>query len=492
MELSTKFCWPLWLTLNYSLVLPTVLASWRPEWSTCTENGFDVAYDPPRTHVLGSLLVPTTAASKRPPAIETASPGAVSTLPEVTLSPPGNFPPVVTTLSAIPVQQPPVNPENNDHPRVDGTTLVPSPPSVRPQETVPGVPQPDVIIVTLVPGSPDGGVVTLIPTQLPAKQPQEPNQAPQPPTPPQPQNPSQASNVGDSNAVFRPPDAQQHQSLPQVTDLGNPNLPQTTDSGNPNQTPESVAPPQAQIPSQSSIPAILIGTQILAPGQAITVGGITSTLQDGRTTVVNGHQFSLDPEGKFLVVDGTSTLSVTLPKVTNAVGKVDPQTLTIDQINQQISTSIYLTPNDVIKIGEQTFTVDAAGRLMSGSQTVSLGSVTVMDGTVVSFSGSVYTTGGTTVSVAADGRSVVVNGRTVAVGLQTTSSKVQGTGVVMSKGGEAVATTMRGNEPGPSTRREDNGYLAPTTREKVSGATALASGVVQLVVACLGVVLALR
>jgi hypothetical protein len=265
-----------------------------------------------------------------------------------------------------------------------------------------------------------------------------------------------------------------------------------TDLGNSNQTPESIAPPQAQNPSQSSIPALIIGTQILAPGQAITVGETTSTLQDGRTTVVNGHQFSLDPEGKFLVVDGTSTLSVTLPKVTDAAGRFYQQTLTIDQINQQIPTSIYLTPNDVIKIGQQTFTVDAAGRLVSGSQTVSLGSMTVMDGTVVSVSGSVYTTGGTTVSVAADGRSVVVNGRTVAVGLQTTSSKVQGTGVVMSKGGEAVATTMRGNRPEPSTRREDNGDLAPTTREKVSGAPALASGVVQLVVACLGVVLALR
>lgn len=374
-----------------------------------------------------------------------------------------------------------MNPENNDHPRVDGTTLVSLLPSVRHQETVPGAPPPSVITVTLVPGSPDGVVVTLIPTQLPAKQPQEPNQAPQPPTPPQPQNPSQVSNVGDPNAVLRPPDAPQPQILPQVTDLGNPN-----------QTPEAIAPPQAQNPSQSSIPAILIGTQILAPGQAITVGGTTSTLQDGRTTVVNGHQFSLDPEGKFLVADGTSTISVSLPKVTDAAGRFYQQTFTIDQINQQISTSIYLTPNDVIKIGEQTFTIDTAGRLVSGSRTVSLGSVTVMDGTVVSFSGSVYTTGGTTVSVAADGRSVVVNGRTVAVGLQTTSSKVQGTGVVMGKGGEAVATTMRGNGPGPSTRREDNGYLAPTTREKVSGATALASGVVQLVVACLGVVLALR
>ncbi|KAF2190221.1 hypothetical protein K469DRAFT_25914 [Zopfia rhizophila CBS 207.26] len=330
------------------IAIPDRVKQIQPAWRTCVAGYQGGFYDPPKTLQQAPVLVPTAQPGPSVPALPENTPTQVPPPPPPPASSPADpaNPPPPPPPAPQP-QQPPAsapsvgNPQNPQQPPAPGssTTIIITPPPSLPKNSVvsPAIPP----VITLAPG-PDnpGQVVTLIPIATP-NSPNNPSNPNQPNSPSNPSNPNQ------------------------------PNSP-----SNPNQSNN----PASQV--------IVIGTQTLAPGKIITVGGTTSTLPNGQTTVFSGTQISFDPSATQVVVGGSSTIPLAPTQPATAPGA--PLIVTFDG---------------------STFTANSANQIIIGSQTLAPGELIIVGGaTSTLVNGQTTVVGGTTILLALGATQIVVGG----------------------------------------------------------------------------------
>ncbi|KAF2121584.1 hypothetical protein BDV96DRAFT_594766 [Lophiotrema nucula] len=105
---------------------------------------------------------------------------------------------------------------------------------------------------------------------------------------------------------------------------------------------------------------LIVGSQIVQAGHAITIGGLTSTLGNGHKVVDHGTVLVFDPNGRFAFLGGSLTLD-----------------LVHDQPKPTGSPSAPL----VLALGDRTYTENAASEIIIGSQTLKPGGTITFDGT---------------------------------------------------------------------------------------------------------------
>ncbi|KAF2024479.1 hypothetical protein EK21DRAFT_117737 [Setomelanomma holmii] len=137
--------------------------------------------------------------------------------------------------------------------------------------------------------------------------------------------------------------------------------------------------------------AFVLGTQTLLPEHIITLAGSTSMLSNSQLTVRSGIPIYLDAQSKFVVVDGSSTIPVTPTPPSRSA----PYVLTLDS---------------------KTYTADALGRFIVGTQTLLPGEYMMLDQVTTTLpDGRKTTSGGTLVYLDPQGTAVIVDGRTSSI-----------------------------------------------------------------------------
>jgi hypothetical protein len=151
--------------------------------------------------------------------------------------------------------------------------------------------------------------------------------------------------------------------------------------------------------SGASIPGsvIVIGTQTLTPGSSIIIGGTTSTLLNGQTTVLSGTPIVLDPSGTQAVFGGTVTIAIPSTEPHAADPAAPPVVFTVD------SNTITVLPK-------------ISGAFIIGSQTLAAGSVITIGGTTSTLAdGATTVIGGSQVSLASGAGAIVVGSSTISI-----------------------------------------------------------------------------
>jgi len=348
------------------IAIPTQVRQLQPGWHDCVENAAGGFYDPPRTLGRGLHLVPT--------AIVDA---------------------VVTPPPAVPEQNIPQGPSPTSQHRPDA----PSHSEVASGSDALSAP---------IPGGeghgppahpPPGSTTTIILEPSPSVPNPPTLQTPRPPSITLPPKPGDASkSVIEVIVTIITP-------LPPAADNANLNQPSQPLPG------KSTSHPIAMTP----VLGVIVGSQTLLPGAAISVGGSTRTLKDGTTTVVDNVELSLDAHGGYIVVDGTSTILVRPPAITigsstltaqaiangvvvgthtimpDAAVVMDGKTLSLDSSQATlwvdgIPMAISTPTPFVVKLGTETFTLQhgPGGGVIIDSQTLRPGSHVEISGTTVS------------------------------------------------------------------------------------------------------------
>ncbi|ORY19594.1 hypothetical protein BCR34DRAFT_552523 [Clohesyomyces aquaticus] len=350
------------------IAIPTRINQLQPEWGSCGPNGYGGFYDPPKTLTQGLVLVPTAtpgisnptlAPSTRVPALPENSPTEEPRPPVSNPGDPESHPSSVPQSQEASTNQPqpPAPPGSSvsesppvrPNPGSSTTVIITPPPAVPSSGNAPQPPAPPVITLGPRPGLSDPGqVLTLIPTVLPI-------------SPNNPSNPIQPLN-----------------------------------------------------PSGS---VVVIGTQTVAPGQAITVGGTTSTLPNGQTTVIGGTQVFLVPGATQIIVGGSSTID--LPPAQPTLGSpgapfvftFDGSTITANSASQIVIGSQTLAPGGAITIGGTTSTLPNGVVTVVGATTISLApgasQIAVGGTTVLLNTGSLQTSGPLVITL--DGTTLTAN-----------------------------------------------------------------------------------
>lgn len=371
------------------LAIPTKVNQLQKEWNRCSADYNGGFYDPPKTLKQGQVLVPTTADPT-----PTADPGQSPTIN----NPPATTNDPISSTNNVPIPDLPVSTEE---PVLDPPISASVP--LNPTEPTPNIPEvPSLLASTTVQPDPPKPTINVpdVPIPPPASahaetttRPNPPQQVPpttiitnpipinadtviQNPTNPSNRNPlvitlnhptqQTTNNPSNPNLPSNPPDPLVLTLIPAVF----PQPQNTANPQNPNKTP--VAVPQA------SGTVVVIGTQTLQPGSAITVGGFTTTLHNGQITVTEGTELVLDPQGAQVVVDGTST--VNLPPAV----PVQPTAAAV-----------------VITVGDRTITAARSSPIVVGTQTLFPGSAIIVDGTTLNLapSGSQLVVGESTIAL---------------------------------------------------------------------------------------------
>ncbi|KAF2468988.1 uncharacterized protein BDR25DRAFT_344171 [Lindgomyces ingoldianus] len=335
------------------VAIPTRVQQLQPAWSSCGADYYGGFYDPPKTLQQGPVLVPT------------AEPGQGN--PTVVPS---------TSVPALPENAPTRGPDPPVSSFADSGNLPPASSAVDPGNQPPPASQ----------------------TQKPAPPMSQPEQPPQASSARDQEQPVLPPPGSSTTIVIAPPSSEQSNGNPQqpsaapVITLGP--APGLSNPGQVITLLPTVVPTSPSSPSNSnqlnnpSGPVIIIGTQTVGPGQAITVGGTTSTLPNGQTTVISGTQIFLVPGASQVIVGGSSTINLPPAQLTKppAVVTLDGSTFTANSVSQIIIGSQTLTPGGIITIGGITST------LIDGSTTI---------------------TGGTIISLAPGATEIVVGGTTI-------------------------------------------------------------------------------
>ncbi|KAF2681583.1 hypothetical protein K458DRAFT_433400 [Lentithecium fluviatile CBS 122367] len=360
------------------LAIPTKVNQLQKEWNNCGAKYDGGFYDPPKTLKQGPLLVPTTA-DPTPTADPGQSPGtgvpqttaAPTALPETTKAP---------STSQVPDPEPPAT-SNDPQPPVSTNDPVPDPTTEQSNPSAPTTeanppPSSNDPVVSNPPASttvqpdpttqanpPQPGPSTTIVLNPPPANPTTGAQDPNTSNPPVlTLNPQPTTNPSDPNAPSNPSNPPVLTLVPTIITP----VQSTANPQNPNPNP---------VPQPSGT-AVIIGTQTLQPGSAITVGGTTTTLPNGQTTVTGGTELVLDPQGTQVIVDRTSTLNL-------------PPAVPVQQTAAPV----------VVTVGDQTITAAPSGPIVIGTQTLLPGSTILVDGTTLSLapSGSQLVVGSSTI-----------------------------------------------------------------------------------------------
>lgn len=161
------------------------------------------------------------------------------------------------------------------------------------------------------------------------------------------------------------------------------------------QSPNTLNPQDPDLSIPGSV--IVIGTQTLTPGSSIIIGGTTSTLLNGQTTVLSGTPIVLDPSGTQAVFGGTVTIAIpsTEPHAANPAA-----------------------PPVVFTVGSNTITASPhnSGAFIIGSQTLVAGSVITIGGTTSTLAdGTTTVIGGSPAFLASSGGAIVVGSSTISI-----------------------------------------------------------------------------
>ncbi|KAH7080169.1 hypothetical protein BKA63DRAFT_505868 [Paraphoma chrysanthemicola] len=317
------------------IAIPTRVRALHPDWASCRALSVSGLYDPPQTLHPQQLLVPTTVLSSE------------ANLPSITPIP-GGGPPLLPgpTPSARATQTP-------------STSLSSSSVFWHPVPAPTATPAPSPVVVTLPPVGPSADVdiiITLFPTWIP-------------------EGPA-VSPVVSPDTNQDPP--QDDQIKPTA------GLPSSSRASRLDPVPQDL---MGFVSKQSTF-ALVVGTQTLKPGHVITVDGVTSTLSNLQSTIVDGVTIFLDVQNNFIVVGG----STTIPILASAVPRASPY---------------------ILQLNGESYTADALGRFAVGTKTLIPGGFVMLDQiTATLANGQTSASGGKLVYLDPQGTAVIIDGST--------------------------------------------------------------------------------